>query len=112
MTWFLATRPRTEASSTPRVGITAGKVLGKAHERNRIKRRLREIIRRNLHELPEYADLILHPRRSVMSMDFVKLESEVVRIFRQAKSQSGPQVRNDARKPILVTAPAISPIAP
>ncbi len=31
----------------PRVGLTAGKVLGKAHERNRIKRRMRESLRRH-----------------------------------------------------------------
>jgi len=108
LTWFMAARPASDISAIPRVGITAGKVLGKAHERNRIKRRLREIIRRNLHELPEHADLILHPRRSVMAMDFVKLEAEVVRIFRQANAQS----RNEARKPILVAPPANPPVAP
>jgi len=95
MTWFLAPReqnqetiPSTAPAATPRVGITAGKVLGKAHERNRIKRRLREIIRKHLHELPGHADLILHPRRSVLEMEFVKLEAEVLRIFRQAKAQA------------------------
>jgi ribonuclease P protein component len=62
-------------------------VLGKAHERNRIKRRLREIVRCHIHELPDGLDLILHPRRSVMTMDFVKLKAEVLRIFRQAASQ-------------------------
>ena len=32
----------------PRVGFTAGKVLGGAVERNRIRRRLREAVRRHL----------------------------------------------------------------
>ena len=71
-----------------RVGLTAGKVLGKAHERNRIKRRMREAIRHHLHELPPRIDLILHPKRSVMTMDFVKLEDEILRIFRQAAKQA------------------------
>jgi len=94
MTWFLAPREMPPASqedvsgSIPRVGITAGKVLGKAHERNRIKRRIRELIRRHLHELPAGVDLILHPRRSVMTMDFVKLQAEILRIFRQAAAQA------------------------
>ena len=68
MSWFLAPRPE-EASNgggedhaflTGRVGLTAGKVLGKAHERNRIKRRMREVLRRHLDLLPGGADLILH----------------------------------------------------
>jgi len=92
MTWFVSARSEEPEAAAqrpagPRIGLTAGKVLGKAHERNRIKRRLREIVRRHAQELPDGTDLILHPKRSVMTMDFVKLEAEVLRIFRQAAGQ-------------------------
>jgi ribonuclease P protein component len=90
MSWFLASRAVSGAlcaSSGPRVGLTVGKVLGKAHERNRIKRRLREVVSHAIHELPEGVDLILHPKRMVMTMEFAKLEAEVLRIFRQAAVQ-------------------------
>jgi ribonuclease P protein component len=85
MTWFLAARTPDARTDTagPRVGLTVGKVIGKAHERNRIKRRMREAVRRHLQELPNGLDLILHPRRSVMEMDFGKLDAEILRIFRQ-----------------------------
>ncbi len=99
MSWFLAPRPTVEQAANkpagyaapvilgPRVGLTAGKVLGKAHERNRIKRRMREALRRHVDLLPQNADLILHPRRVVIEMEFGKLEAEVVRILMQARAE-------------------------
>lgn len=87
MSWFLAPRPAADADC-PRVGLTAGKILGKAHERNRIKRRLREVLRRHLDLLPAGSDLILHPRRTVLALDFSKLEAEVVRILTQARAEA------------------------
>jgi len=88
MSWFLAPQPTSGLASWviegPRVGLTVGKVLGKAHERNRIKRRMREALRRHVELLPAGCDLILHPRRAVLTVDFGKLEAEIVRILQQA----------------------------
>ncbi len=88
MSWFLAPRTPAGEAAGARVGLTAGKVLGKAYQRNRIKRRLREALRRHLDLLPVGFDLILHPRRSVLTVDFVKLEEEVVRILEQARAEA------------------------
>ena len=92
MSWFLAPRPAAgavaEPPAGPRVGLTAGKVRGKAHERNRIKRRMREALRRHVELLPPGCDLILHPRRTVLTLDFKKLEAEIVRILQQAKAEA------------------------
>ncbi len=82
MSWFLA--PQSDPAGEPRVGLTAGKVLGKAHERNRIKRRMREVLRRHIEMLPQGFDLVLHPRRSVLTVEFTKLDAEIVRILGQA----------------------------
>lgn len=87
MSWFLAPQLDTQVSA-PRIGLTVGKVIGKAHERNRIKRRMREAVRRHMDLLPPHADLILHPRRSVLTLEFAKLEAEVVRILTQARSEA------------------------
>ena len=98
MSWFLA--PQSPAFTTadsptgPRVGLTAGKVVGKAHERNRIKRRMKEALRRHLDLLPAGCDLILHPRRAVLTMDFKKLEAEVVRILQQATAEAARMKQN------------------
>jgi ribonuclease P protein component len=90
MIWFLAPQAAAgaEEAAGPRVGLTVGKVLGKAHERNRIKRRLREALRRHVGLLPAGFDLILHPRRAVLTMEFAKLEAEIVRILEQARAAS------------------------
>ncbi|MGD0735960.1 MAG: ribonuclease P protein component [Terracidiphilus sp.] len=92
MSWFLAPRSSQDAQAQtdqgPRVGLTAGKVLGKAHERNRIKRRMREALRRHVDLLPQGCDLIFHPRRPVLTIEFAKLESEIVRILQQAKAEA------------------------
>lgn len=103
MSWFLAPRPAAAPDSQagrnaqdetrqdgtgPRVGITAGKVLGKAHERNRIKRRMREALRQHVALLPSACDLILHPRRAVLTIEFGKLEAEIARILQQAKAEA------------------------
>ncbi len=95
MSWFLAPRPAADFAAGselgPRVGLTAGKVLGKAHERNRIKRRMREVLRRHLDLLPPGCDLILHPRRVVLTLGFRKLEAEIVRILQQASDEARRQ---------------------
>jgi ribonuclease P protein component len=87
MSWFLA--PQTiDGVAGPRVGLTVGKVIGKAHERNRIKRRMREALRRHVNLLPAGFDLILHPRRIVLTMGFAQLEREVLRILEQAVTEA------------------------
>ena len=81
MTYFVAARPAGTAGAGPRVGITAGKVLGKAVERNRIKRRMRAAIVTNLDALNATVDVVLHPKRSVLTAEWPALRNEVRRIF-------------------------------
>lgn len=81
MTYFFAMRPEPLADSSARVGLTAGRVLGKAVERNRIKRRVREAVRKHVSLLPPGVDVVLHPRKLVMTMDFSALEREVGEVF-------------------------------
>jgi ribonuclease P protein component len=88
MSWFLAPQAPGAQHDGSRIGLTVGKVLGKAHDRNRIKRRMREALRRHLDLLPAGVDLILHPRRVVLTIEFAKLEAEVVRILTQAKTEA------------------------
>jgi len=102
MSWFLA--PQTQdaqhgegAPHAGRIGLTVGKVLGKAHQRNRIKRRMREALRRHIDLVPAGFDLIFHPRTGVLTIDFVKLEAEIVRILQQAVAEASRNKQQSAQ---------------
>ena len=85
MSFFFSVRPPDRWSATPgaRVGLTVGKVLGKAVERNRIKRRLRECVRRHISLINDApVDVVLHPRRTALTMESAELNREVASVFR------------------------------
>src|ERR1700679_3094908 len=71
-----------DGAAGARIGLTVGKVMGKAVDRNRIKRRMREAGRRNLFTLPPPVNIILPPRRAVIELDFAVLDHEIANVFR------------------------------
>lgn len=77
-------------TSGARVGLTVGKVLGGAVERNRIKRRMREAVRLSAVTCEGPIDIIFHPRKSVLRMPFAGLLSEVARGLRLAVQRARP----------------------
>ena len=69
-------------NSSTRFGLTTPRKLGRAHERNRIRRLVREILRQNRHEFREKGDVVVNPRRSVLGRGFGALEAELVSLLR------------------------------
>ena len=67
-----------------RFGLTTPRRLGKAHERNRIKRRVREILRTSGDTVPPGLDVVINPRRSVHDRAFEELRSELLSLLGMA----------------------------
>jgi ribonuclease P protein component len=77
-------------SERTRFGISVKKALGGAVVRNRIRRRIREILRRNYSEIPSGWDMVMHPRQSVARSNFAALQAELVSLLRTIPSAPIP----------------------
>jgi ribonuclease P protein component len=82
-----------------RFGFTVSKKVGTATERNRVRRRLRELVKR-LDAIPlrPHSDYVLVGRRAALSRDFAAmlddLRSALHRLERQPENARRPQGRN------------------
>ena len=65
-----------------RFGFSIKKALGGAVVRNRIRRRLREIVRCHRLELPAGWDIVIHPKSSVTRAEFAALTADLLRLLR------------------------------
>jgi ribonuclease P protein component len=64
-----------------RVGFTVGRALGGAVVRNRMKRRLREAVRMSRPVEGVAADVVINPKKSLLTSDFADVVNEVSRAF-------------------------------
>jgi len=68
-----------------RFGVSIKKALGGAVVRNRIRRRLREIVRCHRSEIPAGWDIVIHPRSAVDKAPFAELTEELLRLLESAE---------------------------
>lgn len=69
----------------PRLGLSVSRKVGKANQRNLIKRRLREIFRIHQLEMIENLELVIIPRKEALKFDYFSLESTLLESFSRAK---------------------------
>jgi ribonuclease P protein component len=87
MTVFYLSRPETgdlvgnPAARGLRIGFTVGRALGGAVQRNRMKRRLREAVRLTRPAAGASADVVINPKKSLLTVDFVEVVNEMRRAF-------------------------------
>jgi ribonuclease P protein component len=100
MTVFYLQRNETETAGSKslpgsglRIGFTVGRVLGGAVQRNRIKRRMREAVRLSRPAIAPDVDVVINPKKSLLTADFPAVLNEVARAFvvieQKAASQGG-----------------------
>ena len=64
-----------------RSGISVKRALGGAVVRNRIRRRIREILRLHRTEIPAGWDMVVHPRSTVATAEFAALAAELLSLL-------------------------------
>jgi len=111
MTVFYLQRqlPDCGASATGlRVGFTVGRALGGAVQRNRMKRRLREAVRLTRPSPGASADVVINPKKVILTANFDAVLNEVRQAFvviekKLARRQTGSAIVNrensDTRRP-------------
>jgi len=80
---------RREEGSTLRIGFTVSKMLGGAVHRNRMRRRLREAVRLNWPEFQAPVDIVINPKKSLLTVDFSDLSKQIGQIFELVRKFSG-----------------------
>jgi ribonuclease P protein component len=69
-----------------RIGISVTKKTGNSVKRNRVKRRIREAIRRNASFLPRGEDIVIVARRGCEEASFADIEKDIRKL---SKGKSG-----------------------
>jgi ribonuclease P protein component len=72
-----------EQAGSPQVGFVVGKAVGGAVVRNRVKRRLRHVVRDHLTALPPSSTLVVRALPATASMSSAELEAELTRSLRR-----------------------------
>ena len=75
---------RKNRTGTNRVGITVSKKLGKAHIRNRIRRRLREVYRLNEEKFLPGWDIVLVGRGKALDGNFSAITTSFLSLAKKA----------------------------
>jgi len=64
-----------------RIGFTVGRALGGAVQRNRMKRRLREAVRLVGSVAAANVDVVINPKKSLLTIEFSQIVNEMRRAF-------------------------------
>ena len=72
-----------------RLGITVGKIVGSAVQRNRLRRLIREFYRQNKGLMPGSSDLVITAKEGAASLNFWQVFEELKGLFMERSSFNG-----------------------
>ena len=105
---FVVQTRRRDDDGPVRVGFTVTKKNGNAPQRNRIRRRLRELVKRlDVITMRPHSDYVLVGRRAALACDFTAMLDDLRSALHRLDRQSGNLAGNLAKN--LVTGPSKAP---
>ncbi len=90
---YLVLYARKNRTASNRVGITVSKKLGKAHVRNRVRRRLREVYRLNEELFTPGWDIVVVARSRAVKASFGQLTQAYLSLAEKAGIASAPEAK-------------------
>ncbi len=81
---YLVLYARKNRTGTNRIGVTVSKKLGKAHVRNRVRRRLREVYRLNEDQFQPGWDIVVVARSRAVEAEFSRLTKSYLALAKKA----------------------------
>jgi ribonuclease P protein component len=105
---FVVQTRRRDDDGPIRIGFTVTKKNGNAPQRNRIRRRLRELVKRlDVITMRPHSDYVLVGRRAALACDFTAMLDDLRSALHRLDRQPGNLAKNLAKN--LVTGPSKAP---
>lgn len=82
--FLLPREPEEGKSAGARLGLTVPRAIGGAVDRNRIKRRLRDIFRLRRDSFGN-CDIVLNPRKTILKASIADIERALVKVMERSK---------------------------